>query len=203
MAMRYFISILIASGVTFGLFWIMQALVASGNMQLDESDTGKILDMVRVDRNEEIIREDRRPERPPEIEETPPDLDMPDMNPNRPDRGGVSFARANVDSSANISGAGIGGAMDGEYLPIIKVQPVYPRRAQERGVSGFVLVEFTVTETGSVIDPVVIEADPPGYFERAALRAVVKFKYKPKVVNGEPVQVAGVRNIITFELEDE
>ncbi len=93
--------------------------------------------------------------------------------------------------------------MDGEYLPIVKVQPIYPRRAQERGIAGYVLMEFTVTETGAVADPVVIEADPPGYFERAAMRAVLKFKYKPKIVNGEPVRVAGVRNLITFELEDE
>ena len=203
MAIRYLSSILIASIVTFGLFWIMQALVATGNMQLDDTDVGKIVDMIRVDRDEEIIRADRRPERPPEVEDTPPDIEMPDLNPNRPNRNGVNFARANVDATANISGSGIGGAMDGEYLPIVKVQPIYPRRAQERGIQGYVLIEFTVTETGAVVDPVVIEADPPGYFERAALRAVVKFKYKPKVVNGEPVRVAGVRNIITFELEDE
>ena len=56
--------------------------------------------------------------------------------------------------------------------------------------------------TGAVRDPVVIDAKPPGIFDRAAIQAALKFKYKPKVVNGEPVEVAGVRNLIKFELED-
>ena len=48
----------------------------------------------------------------------------------------------------------------------------------------------------------VVEADPPGIFDRAAQQAALKFKYKPKVVNGEPIDVAGVRNLITFELTE-
>ena len=100
-------------------------------------------------------------------------------------------------------GAGMfGNITDGEYLPIVKVQPMYPRRAAERGIEGYVLLEFTVTTLGTVENPVIIEEDPPGYFGRAALTAARKFKYKPKVVNGEPVPVSGVRNLIIFKLED-
>ena len=65
-----------------------------------------------------------------------------------------------------------------------------------------VLLEFIVTKTGAVANPVVIEASPPGIFDRAAINAALKFKYKPKVVDGEPIDVAGVRNRITFELAD-
>jgi len=65
-----------------------------------------------------------------------------------------------------------------------------------------VLLEFVVTRTGSVRDVVIIESKPPGIFDRAALQAAAKFKYKPKVVNGEPIDVAGVQNRITFELQD-
>ena len=90
---------------------------------------------------------------------------------------------------------------DGEYLPIVKVAPVYPRRAAARGIEGYVLVEFTVTATGSVRDPLVVEAKPPGVFDRAATDAALKFKYKPKVLNGEGMDVQGVRNLIRFELE--
>ena len=81
------------------------------------------------------------------------------------------------------------------------MQPIYPRRALTRGLEGFVLLEFVVTETGSVRDPVVLEAQPPGVFNRAAIQAVLKFKYKPKIVDGEPVAVSGVQNKITFELQ--
>jgi protein TonB len=106
-----------------------------------------------------------------------------------------------VNVDLNIGGVG-GFSSDGEYLPIVKVAPVYPRRAQTRGIEGYVIVEFVVTRTGAVINPVIIESKPPGIFDRAALNAATKFKYKPKVVNGEPIDVAGVRNRITFELEN-
>ena len=79
---------------------------------------------------------------------------------------------------------------------------MYPRRAAARGIEGYVLLEFTVTKTGAVRDPRVLESKPPGIFDRAAMNASLKFKYKPKVVNGEPIEVSGVRNRITFELTD-
>lgn len=200
MISRYIYSIFIASAVTFGLFYIMQLLVASGEVNLDGDKAGTIVDMVRIDRDEDIRVEDRKPERPPEIEEAPPEIEL-QVNVTNPTDNGVSFTQANVDTGIDIGGSGFG-SMDGDYLPIVKVQPTYPRRAQERGISGYVLVEFTVTETGAVEDVVVIDADPPGYFERAAVRAAQKFKYKPKVINGEPQRTAGVRNNIVFEMEE-
>ena len=90
---------------------------------------------------------------------------------------------------------------DGEYLPIVKVAPVYPRRALQRGIEGYVIVEFTVTKQGSVRDPVVVEAQPQGIFERAALDAALKFKYKPRVINGEATEVSGIQNRISFEID--
>ena len=95
------------------------------------------------------------------------------------------------------------GSVDGDYLPIVKVAPVYPRRAIERGIEGYVIVMFTVTKTGAIKDPVIVEAQPPTIFNRSALAAARKFKYKPRIVNGEPIEVRGVLNKITFILEDE
>lgn len=83
----------------------------------------------------------------------------------------------------------------------MKVQPIYPRRALSRGIEGYVILEFTVTRTGAVKDPVIVESEPPNVFDDAAIRAALKFKYKPKVVNGESVDVADVQNRITFRLE--
>ncbi|MDH3401273.1 MAG: energy transducer TonB, partial [Chromatiales bacterium] len=91
---------------------------------------------------------------------------------------------------------------DGDYLPIVKVAPIYPRRALTRGLEGWVLLEFTVTKLGTVTDIKVLESDPPNIFDRAAVSAASKFKYKPKVVNGEPIDTAGVLHRISFELED-
>ena len=107
-----------------------------------------------------------------------------------------------VDVNVDLSIEGCGFSSDGEYLPIVKVAPQYPRRAQTRGIQGYVILEYIVTKTGAVRDPVVVDAKPPGIFNRAAINAALKYKYKPKVVNGEAIDVAGVKTRITFELAE-
>jgi hypothetical protein len=104
---------------------------------------------------------------------------------------------------------------DREYLPISKVQPIYPRRALSRGMAGWVIVEFTVTEQGTVRDPFVVSNcgyipnirspgecvdSPNAAFDNAALKAVMKFKFKPKVIDGQPAESTGVQNRVDFEL---
>ena len=99
-------------------------------------------------------------------------------------------------------GEASGGEDGSEYFPLVKVRPDYPSRALERGIEGSVTLKFTVTEAGSVEDPVVVESDPPGIFDRAATDAASMYKYRPKIVDGKPVRVEGVKHKIVFELED-
>lgn len=89
---------------------------------------------------------------------------------------------------------------DGDYLPIVKVSPIFPALAAERGIEGYVIVEYTVTATGTVRDLVVVESSS-SLFEQSALEAAAKFRYKPRVVGGHSVAVPGVRTIIRFELD--
>ena len=201
MVRRYLSAMVMATAVTFGLFFIMQLLVASGSSELHEEDNLRILDMVRLKQDETIQSKDRKVDRPPEVEAPPPDVEIPKAASLKPGQS-LSIGRTNVTTSLDI-GTGFGSITDGEYLPIVKVQPIYPRRAAERGIEGYVLLEFTVTALGTVENPIIIEEEPKGYFGRAALNAAKKFKYKPKIMNGEPVPVSGVRNLITFELEEE
>jgi protein TonB len=92
--------------------------------------------------------------------------------------------------------------LDGDYLPVVKVAPVYPQAARKERIEGFVVVEFSVGSNGLTQQARVVEASPPDIFDRAALAAVSKFRYKPRVVDGDPVAVTGVRNRITFVLND-
>lgn len=91
---------------------------------------------------------------------------------------------------------------DDAWLPIVKVAPVYPVRALERGLEGYVVLEYTVTERGAVEDAIVVESSST-LFHEAALDSVRKYKYSPRIENGEPVAVPGVQSIIRFELEQE
>lgn len=199
MLIRYAVGVGLGALITFTLFLIMQAVIANDEANIDEGAKGRLLDMVRLQEDEEIEIKKRKPKPPPPPDEPPPDMPKPTFESSDISKG-VDIGLVEVDVNLDVGGSGF--SSDGEYLPIVKVAPVYPRRAQTRGLEGYVLLEFIVTKTGAVANPVVIDAKPPGIFDRSAINAALKFKYKPKVVNGEPIDVAGVRNRITFELSD-
>lgn len=202
---KYPLAILLAAIITLTLFFIMQALIAMGVGNVEKGETRKIAD-IHMPKNElEIIKEEKKPEKPDEPEQPPPDLAPPPVDIAAPDAGGISMAPVKVSANVNLGGIGLG-ASDGEYLPIVKVAPIYPSRALSRGIEGYVIVEFTVTKLGTVKDPFVVEAftdsgNPTTIFNSAAIKAALKFKYKPKIIDGDPVDVAGVQNKITFKID--
>ncbi|MYE24229.1 MAG: energy transducer TonB [Gammaproteobacteria bacterium] len=198
MLVRYAFGVVLGAVATFLLFMLMQAVIANPEAATDTGVKGRIVDFVRVQEDQEVQVKKRKPPPPPPVDEPPPSMPKPTLDSNV--SVGMEIGLVDVDIDVDVSGTGY--SSDGEYLPIVKVAPIYPRRAQSRGIEGYVLLEFTVTTTGSVRDPSVIEAKPPGVFDRSAINAALKFKYKPKVVDGEPIEVAGVRNLITFQLED-
>jgi TonB family protein len=89
---------------------------------------------------------------------------------------------------------------DRDYERIVAPEPVYPPGALAKGSEGYVDVEFEVTTTGTVRDPIVVNSVPPGLFDEAALEGALKFRYKPRIIDGAPVVVEGVRTRITFSL---
>lgn len=195
---RLIIGSALAIPVAGGLFFIMQYLISSADLKLDESKARKVADIHMPERDIDTNLAEAKPDKPDDPEEPPPDLDTPqlemDMNMDV-----VNMAPA-TNFELAISTSGISGS-DGEYLPIVKVAPIYPRRAQTRGIEGYCIIEYVVTKTGSIRDPIAVDCQPSGIFERASLKASLKFKYKPRVVDGEAIAVAGVQNKFTYELE--
>jgi len=179
----------------------MQLLIATGKGALTKPRERAQLDFVRVKRNENLNTQEIIPEKPPKPPETPPETPPQDMDNIDPDTPTIDVARPTIMGGTDIGGPGRMNIAEGDYLPIVRVAPVYPSRALSRGLEGFVDMSFTVTATGSVINPIVLQSTS-SMFERAATRAVVKFKYKPRVVDGIPVEVPGVKTRITFELQD-
>jgi len=197
---RYAVSLLAGLLVTFTLLWVMQVLIATGKRAIVDEADFKLGDFIRVKKEEIVQRDEDEPEKPPEVDEPPPDAPPPQTD--------------NLDTSQTISiggpagkiklgalGGGRIGLGDGDFLPIVKVAPIYPRRALSRGVEGQCLIEFTVTEAGTVRDAFAVECTS-SLFEKASINAALKFKYKPRVVDGVAKAVPGVQHIITFELED-
>ena len=188
---------LLAVPVAIGLFYLMQALVDRDYKQ-EDTKARKIADIVVPDKVIETNLKEVKPEKVEDPEEPPPDLEPIDFDTDIDMNVANTAPTTGINLKLSSSGMSSG---DGEYLPIVKVAPIYPRRAQTRGISGYCIVEYTVTKTGSIRDPQPVDCQPSGIFERASVKAAEKFKYKPRVVDGEPIEVAGVQNKFTYELE--
>ena len=194
---RVIIAALVAVPVAVGLFFVMQSLI-DREYEQEEVKSRKIADIVQPNEEIEVNVKEVKPEKVEDPEEPPPEMQPLEFDMDM-DVDVVNLApTAKVNVSINSSGMSSG---DGEYLPIVKVAPIYPRRAQTRGITGYCIVEYIVTKTGSIRDPQPVDCQPQGVFERASLKAAEKFKYKPRVVDGEPIEVAGVQNKFTYELE--
>jgi protein TonB len=191
------VAALFAIPVAFGLFAIMNKLI-DRDFENPEIKNRKVAEIVRPDEEIEVNVKQEKPEKVEDPEQPPPEMQPLEFDMDM-DVDVVNTApTARVDVSISSSGMSSG---DGEYLPIVKVAPIYPRRAQTRGISGYCIVEYTVTTTGAIRDPMAVDCQPSGVFESASVKAAAKFKYKPRVVDGEPIEVAGVQNKFTYELE--
>ena len=192
------------AGVALFLAWFMHYLIQSSDMALDQSNRVQMLDFVRIKREESVERKDRKPPRP-QLNESP---DVPPMPDNQADASGQQLAVSVMptDTSVDIGRGGIGfGSGEGDYLPIVKVAPIFPQRALAQGVFGECMVRYTVTTAGTVKDVEVLkEHCTSTMFYRSSIEAAKRFKYKPRIIDGVPVEVQGVRNIFHYrELEVE
>jgi protein TonB len=194
---RTVISLLLSIAVVVVLFLIMHSLIDTDYVDPGVDDF-RVADLVQPDEDIELEKTTPKPDKVEDPEEPPPEMDMVQLDVD------MDVDIENIAPQANIDisiGTGTMAQGDGEYLPIVKVAPIYPRRAQTRGISGYCIVEYTVTTSGAIRDPRAVDCSPSGVFDKASVRASLKFKYKPRVVDGEPIEVAGVRNKFTYQLE--
>jgi protein TonB len=194
---RIAIAVPLGTALTAGLLYMMHAFIATGQGN-PEIETMRSVDFVRVEREEHIEPRQKRPEKPETLERAP-EVPQPEMSDAFGGAIEVAMAEPKIHFGLDLGGPGLV-ASDGEYLPVVKVAPVYPMRALQRRLEGYVIVEFVVTASGGVRDIVVVESSD-AMFEQAAIDAATKFRYKPRVVDGEPIEVAGVQNRITFRLD--
>ncbi len=184
-ANKYAAGIGFSSAITLALFFVMVILISLGDTGMKEDTSVKLADVVMPDREiDTFMTEVEKPDKP---EEQPEDIAQPELDLAPLTGIDVSIAKPKPNFKA-------GGSFfrDGEYIPLFKVVPIYPRRAQERGTMGYALVEFTITDTGSVENAQTIEGycsskrpddpdvqfRPCSMFNSASARAALKLKYK-------------------------
>ncbi len=205
--MRYVVSILAGIVMSILLFWLMQGLVANKKSFERQQDAGKLVDFVRV-RQDELVQERERkpPKKPPPPDKPPPPPKLSVQDTSKPPPTPLDIETPNIDVPFGGSGPYIGSwspgdpAAEGDVVPIVRINPQYPREALLKGIEGWVKVKFIILEDGSVDSPTVIEAEPNRLFNRAAIRAILRWKFKPRIVDGQPVR-REAEQVIEFSLD--
>ena len=206
MIVRGLASLALALAVTLGLFFLMDSLIELGKLKLDESDAMRVVDFVRLKRGSDLRMKKRELPQKKKIQNqpSPPKLNLPTTA-----RAGggqavqLSAPPPAVDSAVKLSGGlQLSSAVrDASSMPLVRINPMYPRAAAAKRLEGWVLLEFDISTTGGVINARVIKAKPPNVFNKSALDAIRKWKYKPMIVDGKAVVTRGVQVKLTFQLD--
>lgn len=150
-----------------------------------------------------------KPERPEVPEVSTPTETTGDTEP-----GGQTIDRGGVPEPHVFTREGIGGppgrnggfvftwGADQDVIKVVGIPPEYPSRALVEGIEGWVRVRFTISATGSVRDAIVVAAQPRGIFDEAAMTAIARWRYNPRVIDGIAVERVGVETLVEFELTD-
>lgn len=92
----------------------------------------------------------------------------------------------------------------GKTVPLHQVEPVYPIRAFNRKIEGWVQVKFTITPAGSVdMDSIeVTDAQPRGMFDTSAMQAIAQFTFEPRIQDGVAVELPNVQHVFRYNLSE-
>src|SRR5690606_28533636 len=209
MSLPRFLSVaLIAAFITVVLYLLMHKLISQSS-NIDSAGDNITIDYTKVKVPDEVQERKRVvPKKPPPPKEPPP---PPKMNVQQNQQVVNNMPTLNV---PNLD-LGIGGdgpflgavgqmnmSEEGGVIPIVRIAPQYQRKALMAKIEGWVKVKFTITPSGTVTNPEVVDSKPGRIFDREAIRAILKFKFKPKIVNGVGVEQVATQTI-EFELPKE
>ncbi|MCV2883136.1 energy transducer TonB [Aestuariibacter sp. AA17] len=200
---RFLVSILVGGMIAFGLFVVMAKLIANSSRPAEEVPPAPVIDIVMNEPDEQTQTRQRVPPPPPPPPQQPPKIQPVEPDQSNADNTGMSFNMPNVDvGGASIDIGGVGNMQrDGDATPIVRIEPKYPVQAARDGKEGWVRLSFTINEVGGVEDVEVIEAEPKRVFDREARRALRKWKYKPRIVDGKPVKQFNQQVQLDFKLD--
>ena len=199
---RFLASLLLGVAVTLVLFFIMQALIDSGDQAYRSDSDGQIMEFVRIKDDESLSLKDRRkPKKPEPPKEPPPPPKMIVEKQVKPTMNKVKIDIPNIDLPTIAGGGPFLGnwagnpLAEGDVLPIVRIDPQWPREALVEGIEGYVIVEVIIAAYGSVASAVVIESVPRRLFDRNVSRAVLKWKFKPRIINGVAVERRAIQRL--------
>ncbi|MEL7448891.1 MAG: energy transducer TonB [Pseudomonadota bacterium] len=195
--LRLPVIVMAAIAINAVMFGIIQFMVVNRQMRLTDTNDFDIANFIRMHEQSREVRSRRDPKAPQKPDtEAQQELNRLAAAPEGGTVSGIAVDLPAIDIEID-TGGGIQIAR--ELTPLVRIPARYPENARLKGVEGYVTLRFTVTETGAVADPVILRSDPPGVFDRSALRAVLKWKYQPQLADGKPVSVV-TRARVIFKL---
>jgi len=209
-AAKFTICVSIGSIITALLFRLDARLISQPKRYDTERTSAQMLDFVRtVPEDFTRVKERRLPKKPPPPDKPPPPPKLRIANPDK-----MKTAQTDMDLPDIELGFGDGGGpylgqwrrgqqgdLDSDVIPIVRIAPQYPREALVKGIEGWVELEFVINADGTVAKPVILSASPDKIFNRSAMRAILRWKFKPRFVDGRAVSRRG-RQVIEFQLEE-
>ena len=198
MIMRIPLALLVGGLLSLGMFWVLWKLI-SAPIDVTEMREATRIEFTRMRKDTEVAS---KREQKVERERPPPAPEVPRMAFSSGSvESNVATLTPSVDARSAMSGLSLSAGSDRDTIPLVRVPPDYPPRALNRGLEGWVQVQFTITGTGSVKDAVVVKSSSK-VFEEAAIKSILRWRYNPKIENGVAVDRVGVQTIIRFTLEN-
>ncbi len=181
--------------LAFLVFWVMQWMIQPELQNDQASDGVAMVDFIRAMKDSQSENKQRNVKEPPKPK-IPPMMQAPALQKSAPQK--IDISIPNLSSSlASFKGDAMGGMLagfgfgDSDVIPLVQVEPRYPPQAISRKIEGYVMVRLQISKLGSVEGVEVVDAKPRGVFEREAIKAAWRYRFKPKLVDGKPVpQVA-------------
>ncbi|MCW8331718.1 energy transducer TonB [Photobacterium sp. SDRW27] len=203
--LRLLVALPIALAMALGLFTFMAWMVDNGHQDAPEEKQMLAFDMVMVEQEREAQRRQRTVPEKPDTPEPPPEA-VPTASKTSV-TATAAPAMPNLALDTAVTGLAINVPQFSDFganqqaMPLYRVEARYPARAQKQGAEGFVVMSFTIDPQGRPADIKVIDAKPRRLFEKEAIRALRKWKYQPKMVDGKAVSRIGQTVRLEFKLQ--
>ncbi len=204
---RLLIGLGIGGGVTFALFVVMAFLIKT-EIKPPEKSTTEPIQITMIETESDIkIRDRRIPKQPPPPKNPPPPQTEKISKAQKPTPTKMNIQMAKLEvgitGGTYLGQPGGGGNMsDGDAIPMVVIEPQYPRKALMEGITGWVKFKFTVGTDGTPLDIELIDSNPKRMFDRDARKAIYKWKFKPKIIDGKAIEQPNMYYTMEFRLAE-
>ncbi|NOU52334.1 TonB family protein [Pseudoalteromonas sp. JBTF-M23] len=194
---KLFAAVLGGTAMTAAAFVFMQQLVSQDEIRIPVPKPIIDIELGQVKKDTPAEEKPKLPEppkmqRPPTkvVNNTPPTTEISTATPFTPQ---VPVPKMTLSPPTMM-------ATEGGATPIVRAEPKYPITAARDGIQGWVKLAFSISPNGEVIDVNVLDAEPKRVFERAAITALKRWKYRPKIENGQAVMQTNQNVVLEFNL---